>query len=426
MEKLGGWSHARYMAESQAVDRLLEQGAFQAAEQKARVILQHCIMAGEDAYPVAAYDCALAHFRLGRTLSMMGRVEEAFEMIRQAQQRFQALAAEGVSEAEGMASACMTESADCLSTLGRLDEAADLYAESITLAEKSGDHRGAAVGKGQLATVRMYQRKYDDALQMHAEARDTFEQLGEPRTVATAWHQIGMVHEEARNHPEAEKAYRESLAIEVHEGDLFRQAGSLNQLGNLYAAMNRLEDSVIFLRQAADISARQEDLAAEGRSRHNLSLRLIELRRYDDARTELMRAIECIQSFGLAAQPWKTWAMLYELERIAGNTQATARARTKAVESYLAYRRQGGVGQGPAAQLMVRLEELLARNGHEEATRFIDGLPPEWHEQDWFGRLLPKLQAIIAGSRDPALADDPDLDYDEAVEMRLLLERLKG
>ena len=33
------------------------------------------------------------------------------------------------------------------------------------------------------------------------------------------------------------------------------------------------------------------------------------------------------------------------------------------------------------------------------------------------------LQQILAGSRDAALADDPDLDYDDAVEVRLLIEQ---
>ena len=38
--------------------------------------------------------------------------------------------------------------------------------------------------------------------------------------------------------------------------------------------------------------------------------------------------------------------------------------------------------------------------------------------------LIPKLQAILGGRRDPALADDPNLDYDDAVELELLLEQL--
>ena len=38
--------------------------------------------------------------------------------------------------------------------------------------------------------------------------------------------------------------------------------------------------------------------------------------------------------------------------------------------------------------------------------------------------LLPHLLAILGGARDPALADDPALYYEDAVELQLLLERL--
>jgi hypothetical protein len=37
---------------------------------------------------------------------------------------------------------------------------------------------------------------------------------------------------------------------------------------------------------------------------------------------------------------------------------------------------------------------------------------------------LAKLQAILRGDRNPALADDPDLPFWDAVELQLLLERL--
>ncbi len=38
--------------------------------------------------------------------------------------------------------------------------------------------------------------------------------------------------------------------------------------------------------------------------------------------------------------------------------------------------------------------------------------------------LIPKLQAVLRGERDPSLAADPDLDYDDAAELQLLLEHL--
>ena len=40
--------------------------------------------------------------------------------------------------------------------------------------------------------------------------------------------------------------------------------------------------------------------------------------------------------------------------------------------------------------------------------------------------MAPKLQAILRGERDSKLADDPNLDYDDAMELQLLLEKLKS
>jgi hypothetical protein len=38
--------------------------------------------------------------------------------------------------------------------------------------------------------------------------------------------------------------------------------------------------------------------------------------------------------------------------------------------------------------------------------------------------MIPKLQAILRGARDGALADDAALDFDDAAELLLLLERV--
>ncbi len=40
--------------------------------------------------------------------------------------------------------------------------------------------------------------------------------------------------------------------------------------------------------------------------------------------------------------------------------------------------------------------------------------------------LIVALQAILAGSREPALTDDPKLDFSDAAELRLLLESLES
>ncbi len=109
-------------------------------------------------------------------------------------------------------------------------------------------------------------------------------------------------------------------------------------------------------------------MISEGRARNNLANTLIKLQRYDEARRELLRAIECNKPFGHAAEPWKMWDILHDLEQATGNPQAAAQARGQAIQSYLAYRRAGGENQNPGAKLCalvaqaIRQGKLMRRN----------------------------------------------------------------
>ncbi len=48
----------------------------------------------------------------------------------------------------------------------------------------------------------------------------------------------------------------------------------------------------------------------------------------------------------------------------------------------------------------------------------------EQNEEACLQALVPKLQAILGGDRDPALAEDEALEYVDAAELQLLLEQL--
>src|SRR5207249_4368491 len=102
-----------------------------------------------------------------------------------------------------------------------------------------------------------------------------------------------------------------------------------------YDAMGRLEEAVAFYCQAADLYVTLGDLRHEGSVRYNLADTLMTLQRYDDARQELQRAIECDKPFGHAAEAWKTWALLYNLEQATGNAPAATGAWQQAVQYYL-------------------------------------------------------------------------------------------
>jgi tetratricopeptide (TPR) repeat protein len=326
-KKLGEWGSAQSTEEMNSIERLMEAGYLQDALKATQKILQRCLTAGENAYPEAAYNISRAYFRLGRILRFGGATGDALASLAEAQNRFQALADAGDTSAAKMASAAITVQADCLRDLGRLDEAAATYQKAINLDEKRGDFRDVAVGKGQLGTVRLYQRRYPEALAAWEETRSIFKALNEPESVATAWHQIGIVHRHAGNAEAAERAYRQSLAIKVARGDWSGQASSLSELGNLYNNMSRLEEAVAFYRQAADIHTKIGNLRYEGAVRANTATSLLKLKLYAEARQELLRAIECDKPFGHAAEPWKTWRILQNLEEAIGNPEAAAQAQ---------------------------------------------------------------------------------------------------
>jgi tetratricopeptide (TPR) repeat protein len=325
-----------------------------------------------------------------------------------------------------MASVCIAEQGNCLSDLGRYVAAAAAYEESIRRGEQQGDLRGVAVRKGQLASVRLQQQRYAEALKAYQQARDTFSSLNEPGTVAIAWHQIGRVHQEAGQPEVAEEAYNQSLAIEVRLGSIVGQSRTLNQLGSLYdVVLGRPEDAVAFFLTAAENYVQIGDTASEGHTRSLLANTLRKLHRFDEARQEIRRAIECNAQFGHASEPWKSWSILDGIQTDTGNAAAAAEAKGKAIACYLAYRRDGGENHNLAGRLSLAVTQALRDGNPAQAATLLQqrAANPEAAE------LLPfigALQAVVAGSRDPALADQPELNYTMAAEILLLIETLAG
>jgi tetratricopeptide (TPR) repeat protein len=420
------WSHAGFEAARTRIEQQLAGGRLREAFEGAQQLLQRARSAGEQAYPSALYDLAGACWLLARVLSTAGGSEQALLLLDEARRRFEAVEERqpGCGAAQ-MVAECFSEQGDCLRDLGRLDEAAAAYEERIRRGEQLGDDRGVAVGKAQLGTVRMLQRRYPESLVAHAEARERFTLLNEPQSVAAAWHQTGMVYQRAGQPEAAEDAYGKSLATQVRLGNVAGQAGTLNQLGILYGEfMGRTEEAVAFLSQAADKYVEIRDAAKEGKVRYNLAVRLLELRRLDEARQEIRRATECDAQFGHASEPWKTWDILASIEMDAGKLAAGAEAKGKAIACYLAYRRDGGENHSGPGRLVFEMTKRLRAGGPAAAASFLQQLAsdPDLSELRPFIRTL---QAIVSGSRDRTLAEAPGLDYSMAAEILFLIGTLE-
>ncbi len=423
---VGTWNHACFDVQMTRIGQQLSGGEIGRALEDAKDLLQRARAAGVDGYPGAEYDLALACWFLARALNACGDAGKALGLLGEARTRFEAIAGQqGDKAAEGMALTCLTERGDSLRSLGRLDEAASAYEEAIELDDRRGAKRDVAVGKTQLGSVRLLQRRFDEASEAYRQGLERFTQLDEPGSVATCWHQIGRVFQELGQPEAAEDAYRQSLAISVRLGDVASQASTLGQLGVLYdAALGRTAEAAEFAKQAADKFVGVRHLANEGVARSDLANRLRKLRRFDEARQETRRAIECKTPFGHVAEPWKTWSILAIIETESGDLSAAAAAKQKAIDCYLAYRRDGGENHNGAGRLVFDMRERLAQGGLSAATAFLQQLATRPDFPVSLHAFVQALQAVLNGSRDRNLANAPDLDYTMAAEILLLIENL--
>ncbi len=398
------WSHARFEATRTRIEQQLAGGKLREALDGAQALLQRTRAVGEQAYPAADYDLALACLLLARVLTTVGGSEPALPLLDEARQRFEAVEKRMPGHgAERMVVLCFEEQGKCLGTLGQLDDAASTYEKCIRRADQIGDIRKVAVSKGNLGTVRLLQRRYPEALAAHAGARERFDALNEPGSVAVSWHQTGVVYQAAGQPEEAEDAYREMLYDH---------------------ALGRMEESVAFLQQAVDKYVEIDDVAGEGRNRNNLAIRLRKLRRFDEARREIGRAIDCVAPFGHAPEPWKFWGTLAAIETDAGNPAAVVDAKRKAIDCYLAYRRDGGENHDGPGRIAFAMTQILGAGNLAEAATLLQQLAAD-PDFAWQRSFIQALQAIVAGSRDRALAAAPELDHTMAAEILLLIEMLE-
>ena len=423
-QALLGWSRARFETERLRIERLRDSEALEEALQAARQLLRQCQEAGADAYPGAAYDQARAHFQLGKLLKMASAAEPAARELTEARQQFQTLAEAGNASAARMAAVAGAEAGDCLSYLRRLQDAAAAYEAALAHVAPNTIHPTIAANQLQLGLVRQRQGRYPEAAALYDAARQTFEALGEPESTAQAWRQLGLARKLTGEIDLALKACQQALYLYEQLRNRAGVAEVLGELGHLHQVLNQLEEAVLAYRRMADLYAELGDGRNEEASRNKLANVLIQLRRHDEARQELSRASECNLPENLTARNGAIRRGLRDVGQTVENPSVADEARRQSIQKYLAYRRAGGEDLNPGSRLCAQIGHAIRAGDTAPLAAKLAQIVVSPNVPPTGKLLITKLQAILAGSRDPALAADPNLHYQYAVDIQLLLEDL--
>ncbi|MFO1425093.1 MAG: TIR domain-containing protein [Candidatus Competibacteraceae bacterium] len=423
-QALLGWSRARFETERLRIERLRDNEALEEALQAARQLLRQCQEAGADAYPGAAYDQARAHFLLGKLLKMASAAEPAARELNEARQRFQVLADAGNASAARMAAVAGAETGDCLSYLRRLQDAAAAYEAALAHVAPNTIHPMVAANQLQLGLVRQRQGRYSEAAALYNAARQAFEALGEPEEAAQAWRQLGLARKLLGEIEPALKACQQALYLYEQLRNRAGIAEVLGELGHLHHVLNQLEEAVLAYRRMADLYAELGDGRGEEASRNKLANVLIQLRRHDEARQELYRASECNLPESPTARNWAIRRGLRDVGQAVDNPGVADEARRQSIQKYLAYRRAGGDNANPGSRLCTQIGQAIRAGDTAPLAAKLAQIVASPNVPPAGKLLITKLQAILAGSRDPALAADPDLHYQYAADIQLLLDDL--
>ncbi len=101
------WNHARFEAARTRIEQQLAGGRLREALDGAQALLQRARTAGEQAYPDADYDLAMACWLLARVLRTAGGSEPALPLLDEARQRFEAIATGASRQRRGTDGVCL-------------------------------------------------------------------------------------------------------------------------------------------------------------------------------------------------------------------------------------------------------------------------------------------------------------------------------
>lgn len=418
------WTHATFLKVEGEIELLLYSNQIPQAVDTAEKLQRQSLKAGDAAYLEAPQDIARSYLLLGQALQKYGSAQLALQPLSESQRRFAILASWGGTGYADILIKTISLQGDCLRDLGRLQEAATAYEQAIHYASSSDNPRAAANNMIELATTYQQMGYLSDALYQYQDALVLIRKLNDIEMMAAILQQMGIAYMESNQFDQSQKAFVEAWNLSEDMSDEALSADILTELGNLWNLQGGFAEAIDFYRQAASVYVNLGHTPQEGAVRSNIADVLIKLGHFEDAQSELARAIECESPLGHTAEPWKTWNIMHRLQQATGNKSGQLDAHIRATSSYAAYRKAGGTSQSAWNPLYTLVLDAIQFKKQEKAKGVLRNLLRRNDLSASDKSCIYTLQKILNGNYSLRLTDNTKLSYLDTVELRLLIESL--
>ena len=210
--------------------------------------------------------------------------------------------------------------------LGRLDEAAGIYQQALTLYADLGEHAAEAVALRNLGSVHWRLGDYRQAADHYRRARSHYERLGDDAGQADASVQLGRVDARLGDEAQATGRLRSALDLLTRLGDLFSEAYVLSLLARLSRERADLERAGTHLERSLAVARQAGDRTAEAYVLTDLAAVYAHGGRLTDAAGHLGRALVLLRRIGDRASEAEA---LNDLGQVLGAAGDAEGARTQ-------------------------------------------------------------------------------------------------
>ncbi|HEX8221921.1 MAG TPA: tetratricopeptide repeat protein, partial [Chloroflexia bacterium] len=222
---------------------------------------------------------------------------------------------------EGLFAELSHNLANMLDQQGNLEEASDLYQQSLATSQKLGNQTFVANTLHQLGIIEQAKGNLEEAKDLYQQSLAISQELGSQLAIANTLHQLGILEQDKGNLEEAKHLYQQSLAISQELGNQSVIASTLHQLGSIEQIKGNLEEASDLSQQSLAISQKLGNQAFVANTLHQLGILEQAKGNLEEAKDLYQQSLAISQKLGNQSVIADTLHQLGSIEQAKGNLE---------------------------------------------------------------------------------------------------------